>query len=143
MCCYHSRMIPIFVYGTLRRGESNAHILTHSSKNRKKEGLFTLTGYDMYSICSSFPGIIPGEGSVIGEVYLVDYDTLERLDILEGVPSLYKRQRVKLSDNSIVQTYIFQQTKMPERDKIYSGDWVEFNNKEEPEVLGEDSNNVY
>ena len=77
----------VFVYGTLMAGERNHHFLSES----KPEGRAILHGYDKIDL-GSYPGAVPGEGSVEGELYEVDLDTLHRLDLLEGEGDLYLRK---------------------------------------------------
>ena len=82
-------MEKVFVYGTLKKGgRLNGHL--DNSKFIEEK---TLTGFKMYNV-GWFPGIIVtnnNEDVIHGEVYEVSPDTLNRLDMVEGVPHLYKR----------------------------------------------------
>ncbi len=80
----------VFVYGTLRKGERAEHYLQDSNYC----GKFHLKNAAMYNL-GSYPGIIEQQGeSVVGEVYFVDDDTLERMDRYEGNGRLYERKLV-------------------------------------------------
>ena len=80
----------VFVYGTLLEGEGNHSYYLQGSSYKGKAAV---SGYEMYDI-GAFPGIVPGNGSIPGEVYEVDYETLRNLDYLEGEGSLYFRKSV-------------------------------------------------
>ncbi len=93
----------IFVYGTLRRGQANHHLLGDSrfARRASTEAAFQLVDLVRY------PGMIPGHRSVLGEVWLVDEPTLARLDELEGHPRLYERRLVRLADGVPVEAYVY------------------------------------
>lgn len=80
----------VFVYGTLLRGEGNHDYYLQGNRCKGKA---TVSGYEMYNI-GAYPGIVPGARSIPGEVYEVDYETLQNLDDLEGEGSLYIRKSV-------------------------------------------------
>jgi len=75
----------IFVYGTLMTGQCN-----HSRflKSDELMGEACISGYDMYDL-GSYPGIVPGRGTVCGELYAVSDEELRKINILEGEGSLY------------------------------------------------------
>ncbi|MCP4754832.1 MAG: gamma-glutamylcyclotransferase [Proteobacteria bacterium] len=84
----------LFVYGTLCRGLSRNEVLRYSDYRgpAQTEGVLTDMG--------QYPALIPGEGTVIGEVYeIADEDVLDRLDEIEGYKgdiineSLYRREK--------------------------------------------------
>lgn len=57
---------------------------------------------------------IPGKGfHVLGEVYRVSDSTMKRLDQLEGHPTFYKREKIKLRFFNLTAWVYFYQT--PER----------------------------
>lgn len=82
----------LFVYGTLKRGYGNHHILEGSTYL----GNYELEGSTLIDL-GAYPGLIPAEDDVhdvvLGELYEIDDDLLPRLDRLEGVPWLYTRER--------------------------------------------------
>ena len=61
-----------------------------------------------------FPGVVPGAQSVEGEVYRVHSTVLERLDVLEGAPEFYRRERVVLLGGQEVFMYVLQPAAVPE-----------------------------
>jgi len=99
----------VFVYGTLRRGEGNSHLL----KGAKYVGTALSNGANYGMTTSADNGGIPflynptslhakintpfvlalGSGRVAGEIWQVDGETFAALDRLEGHPRFYKRMR--------------------------------------------------
>jgi len=85
--------ILVAVYGTLKRGYGNHMLLADS--------VFIGDGYteDKYPLVvrgSGLPFLVDMKGTgkrVKVEVYLVDEPTLNRLDMLEGHPEWYKREK--------------------------------------------------
>lgn len=109
----------VFVYGTLRKGESNQHYL--------QEGLLIedevwAKGYEMYDLIY-YPVAVPSEvGHIKGEIWQIDENCLAEIDKLEGIEEgLYTR----IFDN-LLQAYIYIRpnskglTGIP---KITQGDW--------------------
>src|SRR3990167_8313550 len=84
----------IFVYGTLKKGFGNHPVLGMNAR-------FVNTGrtchyYVMYD--AGFPVVMKGEkgAPITGEIYDVDQETIKRLDRLESVGYMYRRERVVL-----------------------------------------------
>lgn len=97
-----SPAIPVFVYGTLKSGESNAALLKDAKYLGKGE---TLRHYLMLEVgYGSFPVIIedPDEPfkreihAVAGEIYLVSPFHILALDKLERNGVMYNRELVKV-----------------------------------------------
>lgn len=127
-----------FVYGTLKEGGFFAGNFDSLRKTCRKA---TLKGYDMYGIghsgAAGYPGIIPGEGIVHGEIHSYDKKDmsaiLKTIDNIEGYEpsdqenSLYLRKKVtvKLEDGTEerVMVYIFNRPIQNYYDKIKSGVW--------------------
>lgn len=121
-------LVYLFVYGSLRYGFELHHIL----KNSRYIGLGYIEGYKMYDL-GHYPGIIRGDGIVWGEVYEIDYDTLNFLDEVEDYrgtqEDLYIREKTtvyfdtrrkfKLND---VYVYIYNQP-IIDREEIINGDY--------------------
>uniref|UniRef100_A0A182JQ59 Gamma-glutamylcyclotransferase family protein n=1 Tax=Anopheles christyi TaxID=43041 RepID=A0A182JQ59_9DIPT len=88
----------VFVYGTLKRGEPNHHLLANADSGYAKfickgstNRRFPLVVATRYNI----PFLLdkPGTGSyVTGEIYEVDDPLFEQLDVLEDYRKLYDRQ---------------------------------------------------
>ena len=124
---YFSHYI-VFVYGTLMQGRSN-HDYYLGGKEMIDDA--TLDGFDMYDI-GSFPGIVPGDGVVKGELYEVSEKELASLDYLEGEGSLYIRRCVPVTTRSgktvLAQVYIYNSgvaglEQIPEALQPYTSDW--------------------
>lgn len=85
--------IRVLVYGTLKAGHPNHRLM----RGANMLGKMVLHGADMRTL-GAFPGAIraPGTGNVIfGEVYEITEECLQSLDILEGHPNFYQRQRIR------------------------------------------------
>jgi gamma-glutamylcyclotransferase (GGCT)/AIG2-like uncharacterized protein YtfP len=87
------RNFLVAVYGTLKRGYGN-HALLHGADFIAEA--YTEDKYPLVVHGSGLPFLVdkPGVGkNVKVEVYLVDKDTLEALDMLEGHPDWYERKQ--------------------------------------------------
>ena len=116
--------VYVFVYGTLRNGEVRHRVI----QDCEFVGMAYAEDYDLYLI-SDFPGIVPGSGRVVGEVYRVSEEKFQRLDQIEGTPYLYRREliKVKLANGEELEayTYIYNHS-VDGLEKIPSGDWKKF-----------------
>ena len=84
-------MTRVFVYGTLKRGHGN-HLLLCASRFLGE--CHTPPVYSLHDL-GFFPGLVSGgQTSITGEVYEVNDDTLEALDVLEGYPRFYDRELI-------------------------------------------------
>lgn len=84
----------VFVYGTLRSGHSNHHLL----KDATSYGVGnTAEEYSMYLI-SGYPYVTSFEPRypIVGELYGVDGTTLSVLDKMEGHPRHYERREISV-----------------------------------------------
>ncbi len=78
----------VFVYGTLKNGQRNAHFLQGA---RFMGAHVTEQLYSMYEF-GTFPAVCPdGEHAIHGEVYLVSGRQFKLLDELEWYPHFYQR----------------------------------------------------
>jgi gamma-glutamylaminecyclotransferase len=100
----------IFVYGTLKRGLSNAHWL---EGQRFLAEARTEPCYRMVD-CGGYPGMfaVESEGvSIVGEIWEVDDAGKARLDVLEDVAvGLYTLEAVGLlppHDDASIMTYLY------------------------------------
>ena len=118
----------VFVYGTLRRGGSNAFRMDGA----EFVGPATVGGA-LYRI-SWYPGLVlDGEGRVTGEVYRVGLELLRALDEFEGLAageiegSEYRRVRVEadLGDDEELEVWVYEwKGAFDEDERIQSGDWL-------------------
>ena len=97
---------PVFVYGTLLKGQKAHHLLEGADYC----GKFALQNCAMFNL-GSFPGLKRRKGEqIIGEVYFVTEETLERLDKYEGEGTLYNRtmaQAVNPALTVVCYTYLY------------------------------------
>jgi gamma-glutamylcyclotransferase (GGCT)/AIG2-like uncharacterized protein YtfP len=118
----------VFVYGTLRRGGSNAFRM----KDAEFVGAATVRGV-LYSI-SWYPGLVidGSAGAVTGDLYLVDPELLRELDAFEGISANeiegaeYRRVRVPATaDGRRIEAWAYEWIGPvdPAR-KVGSGDWL-------------------
>lgn len=84
----------VFVYGTLRSGHSNHHLLKDANYYGAGN---TAENYSMYLI-SGFPYVTSFEPRypIVGELYGIDADTLSVLDKMEGHPRHYERREISV-----------------------------------------------
>ena len=92
----------LFVYGTLKRGHGNHHII----RNAEYVGDFvTESKFGLVSM-GEFPGMVdckePSEEgcNIKGELFFVDDAMLEYCDRLEGVPHFYRREAITVRSES-------------------------------------------
>lgn len=111
-------MNKFFVYGTLKVG---GFFAAHFDKVRKTHKSAKLKGFDLYRIGSGrnswFPGIVEGNGEVIGEIHeYEDADlVLDAMDHIEGYNaadpknSFYRRKvlEVELEDGFIEKAFVY------------------------------------
>ena len=122
----------VFVYGTLRRGGSNAFRMDGA----EFVGPATVSGA-LYRI-SWYPGLVlDGDGRVSGEVYRVGPELLRALDEFEGLAageiegSEYRRVKVEADagrhpDEKRVEVWIYEWTgPVDGKNWIKSGDWLD------------------
>jgi gamma-glutamylaminecyclotransferase len=103
----------IFVYGTLKRGESNNHVI---GSQKFCGAAQTKAGYVLYTL-DGYPGMVAdpaGLEPIRGEVWSVDDACLVCLDALEGTDQgLYARLPVALQapfSDSAVEAYYYRQS---------------------------------
>lgn len=90
--------IRVFVYGTLKEGHGNHGCYFEGNDGATLLGRCTITGPYVMRSLGFFPCVSQVDGAVdaeiLGEVYQVDGDTLDALDMLEGHPSWYVRHQI-------------------------------------------------
>jgi len=118
----------IFVYGTLKRGLGNAHLLAGQGFLGEAR---TAERYRMFD-CGGYPGITEAEEegrgiAIAGEIWEVDRACLAILDRLEGIASgLYRRGPVVLAPgfgtHGVVEAYFWGRDTGGLR-RVTGGDW--------------------
>ena len=84
-------MAYLFVYGTLKRGGSRHSLL----KGCPFLGRALAKGFALYDL-GAYPGMVPGDGVVRGEVYEIPEGLLRELDWVEGAPFLFRRELIEV-----------------------------------------------
>ena len=119
----------VFVYGTLRRGGSNAFRMDGAEfvgKGRVQGNLYVISWY---------PGLVLGRdcGWVTGEVYRVGVEQLRALDDFEGLAageiegSEYRRVKVEadVGGDEVMEVWVYEwKGAFNEDERIQSGDWL-------------------
>ena len=116
----------VFVYGTLRRGGAGAMSIRFPNSKFIADARVSGNLYDL----GAYPGLLLDESNslVVGEVYEVDDETLNRLDEFEASSS-YRRKQVEISlgpDRRLCWTYEPDPEFYSLRRLITSGDWMEY-----------------
>ncbi|MBM5816233.1 MAG: gamma-glutamylcyclotransferase [Cyanobacteria bacterium K_Offshore_surface_m2_239] len=109
---------PVFVYGTLKRGQPNHARL----QGARWLGEAWLEGACLYDL-GPFPMAIAAEGRVAGELYAVDLETLPALDAFEGCPRLYQRHWLPLADGRQAWVYLGQRRQVRHSPRLVAGTW--------------------
>lgn len=109
----------VFVYGTLRTGGSNHHLLSGA---RRLGDHVTDPAYRMLDV-GPYPGVVTGgETAIRGEVYEVGPEGFRRLDALEDYPRSYTRTKVPTPwGEAWMYLYRLRGQRLPE---IPEGDWL-------------------
>lgn len=94
----------VFVYGSLKRGYSLNHVLYRSlyiSRATAGPEYTLLEGY-------AFPFLVERKGiGARGELYLVDDNTLDILDRIEGHPNFYERKKITVKDEDGIEKEVY------------------------------------
>ena len=116
----------VFIYGSLRRGNAQSMSVRFSKSKFITDAKVTGSLYDL----GPYPGLLHNESNslVIGEVYEVDDELLNKLDDFEE-SSHYLRKQVEISlgtDRKTGWTYEPNPEFYSLRTLISSGDWIEY-----------------
>ena len=91
----------MFVYGTLKRGLHNHVLLERARASFVGSARTTRTSFAMLLADAGYPYVVKtttNARAIDGEVYVVDDDTLERLDALEEIATgMYSRESVEVT----------------------------------------------
>lgn len=109
---------PLFVYGTLLRGEPN-HGLLLTAKFVAED---VLEGARLYDL-GPYPMLLAEPGSVYGERYFIPLNLLPAIDDLEDHPEVYQRQWLQLQSREFAWVYVGQAKFTQGRPVIGSGRW--------------------
>jgi len=95
----------VYVYGTLKEGNSNNHYLDNAEFIEEAEftanhTMFTLLNNYNGSLYKRFPCLIKTpqiKNTIKGEIFKIDEETLMYLDQLESNGSMYQREEVEIN----------------------------------------------
>ena len=91
----------LFVYGTLKKGKCNHHVL---GTNAKFLGTGTVVGFDLFSN-GYYPYAVLTNSNhkcISGEVYEIDDEAFAMCDRLEGYPNHYLRKKVNVDLGTLI-----------------------------------------
>lgn len=123
-------LIKVFVYGTLRKGEKNDHLLQKAINLEQQCWTYGI----LYDTGEGYPALIPStENKTVGELYQVTESELFLLDELEeyieGRPNnLYNRIIQEIyTKNSSIPAYVYEANdESLLKIIIPDGDWVNY-----------------
>lgn len=104
----------LFVYGVFRdTAKTLLQKPTHCGKAKIKGKLYRVNDF--------YPGWIPGEGEVVGDVYLINPDILPQLDEFEGKEYM----RVKVRTSTDLDCWVYKWIEPIDGfQQIKGGDWM-------------------
>ena len=111
--------MKVFVYGTLRRGQTAHHLLAGA---RFIGTAWTERKYTLLDM-GTYPALVSGgETAVLGEIYEIDAGALAELDRYEGAPDLYQRVLTTIGAHEVF-VYLLCAEHGSNRPKLRHGDW--------------------
>lgn len=129
---YFKRIEPfrelLFVYGSLKKGFDNHHLLQKYTKRIGKA--ITIGKFGMFEDSfGNYPYLLPvSKMRIHGELYLLERkELLEKLDRFEGVPEYYQRKKILVKTHRGIQrafVYIQMHTAIPDDQKPLR-EWTE------------------
>lgn len=109
----------VFVYGSLRLGESNHHWLEGS----RCLGLYTTKPCFTLLDLGDYPAAIEsGHTAIVGEVYRVSPEVMAKLDLLEDFPHQFSRRHIPTAYGQ-AWMYVWNHPRAS-HPLIASGDWM-------------------
>jgi len=96
------RRDKLFVYGTLKRGESRHEVLRPEIDAGQARLVETavVPGFELYDM-GEFPVAVPGDGRIEGEIYELPHELLiGELDRIEGFPHGFDRKQVEVDGHT-------------------------------------------
>lgn len=113
--------VPLFVYGTLRRGEIGAELL---GRARYLGPARTAPAFELVDL-DEYPALVRGGTlAVVGELYEADPKTLASVDAYEGCPALFTRESIEIEGGGTCEAYLMRSDQTLGRPRISSGDWT-------------------
>lgn len=112
----------VFVYGSLKSGGMVRGLDGFPGATIVGKATTRYPDYNMLDL-GSFPGVTKkGDKHIQGEVWEVDETTMNELDMIEGYPEFYKREKTETSQGRAWMYYLesdnYQSLSYPESDNI-------------------------
>ncbi|WP_437579216.1 gamma-glutamylcyclotransferase family protein [Sorangium sp. So ce887] len=112
--------MPLFVYGTLMRGERSHGLLGRACYLGVAR---TARSFELADL-GAYPALVRGgSNAVLGELYEPDRETLASLDVYEGCPDLFRREPILLDGGAPCEAYLMPAGQALGCPRIDSGDW--------------------
>ena len=84
----------VFVYGTLKKGNQTRGLDGFANAEFVGTAITTYAIYSLYDL-GAFPAVtLKGNNKIQGEAWLVDDETMNILDRIEGYPDFYNRTQI-------------------------------------------------
>ncbi|AGP34958.1 gamma-glutamylcyclotransferase family protein [Sorangium cellulosum] len=112
--------MPLFVYGTLMRGERSHRLLGRAPFLGVAR---TAPSFELADL-GAYPALVRGGSTaVVGELYEPDRETLASLDVYEGCPDLFRREMIELDGGARCEAYLMPAGQVLGHLRVASGDW--------------------
>jgi len=96
----------VFVYGSLKSGGKVRGLDQFPGATIVGKAKTVYPDYDMLDL-GSFPGVVKnGTKHISGEVWEVDDETLSELDMIEGYPDFYNREKTETTQGRAYMYYV-------------------------------------
>lgn len=111
----------VFVYGALRRGGVNHHVLADSEFLGEH---WTEPRYTMFRL-GQFPVVVArGETPIVGEIYRVNQAAFDLIEELQCYPQVFSRQIVR---TPVGETWMYLYNRLVGTDaRVPHGDWMRY-----------------
>ena len=110
----------LFVYGSLRTKGSHGFLM----KDASRLGPFQTLPMCQLLADEWYPGLIPGSGIVMGDLFRVPTHLWTALDAFEECPTVYQCAPVQLEDRTWAWTYWIRPRWAQQMQGIPCGDWL-------------------
>lgn len=110
----------LFVYGTFLPEEADHEIIAAGKHVGPTK---TAPGYQLIELNTLAGMIAGGEGSVVGELYEVEYPILAACDKKRDHPNLYHRVEIELEDGTLAHTFLMHANQVRGKRRVKDGDW--------------------
>lgn len=123
----HALSDLVFVYGSLREGLGNHHVLEGNNAKKIADTSVEIP-FTMKDI-GAFPGLVPNAdgdvNAIYGEIYSVSKEGMRALDSLEGFPRFYSRILIPTEMGTAWVYYLCAGGSYSQYKTVHSGNWLE------------------